>query len=279
MCRNITGNRLKKTKRVVYCEEFLVDLLTSMERRFVEVTEIGCVSGEARPFGHISEPAVDSIYCLDNCCDNVAEFKELEFGCHLDEVMQTECLKFSKYTEQESTDVSGIESFPDFCLKLFKFVEDPQNQMHLKFIVLTECHQGIIQCEDGIVLTDWVKHIFKWNKELESHNHILPDWSHCSHTFKVHQAMFRTLKATEHVDDRHNCFLLQTGLTSSMYFSAKTRADLMRIESAWHKATYASITRLGSKTFPVIVKSKSAGLTLDWTMGFGLYDTLEKVGL
>ncbi|KAG1655112.1 Gamma-1-syntrophin [Nymphon striatum] len=116
---------------------------------------------------------------------------------------------------------------------------------------------GIIQCEDGIVLTDWVKHvsnnitqltgqqIFKWNKELESHNHILPDWSHCSHTFKVHQAMFRTLKATEHVDDRHNCFLLQTGLTSSMYFSAKTRADLMRIESAWHKATYASITRLG----------------------------------
>ncbi|CAM1300385.1 SNTG1 (predicted) [Pycnogonum litorale] len=187
---------------------------------------------------------------------------------------------------------------------------------------------GVVQCEDGVSLADWVKHISNnitqltsqqitiWNKTFESHLQIVDmcwvsertmshqpwhrwkqkfvvvkgcniyvldnppetvgDIGGCDRIFKVYQAMFRTLKESEHVDDRPFCFLLQTSLTTSIYFSTETKSELKRVESAWHKATYAAITRLASKTFSVVVKNKSAGLTLDWIMGFGLYDIEEK---
>ncbi|KAG1710403.1 Ionotropic receptor 25a [Nymphon striatum] len=117
----------------------------------VEASVTGSVPGEVTHFGDVGElPVVfeasvtgcvlDKLLYMEldmildtklNGFDNVAEFKELEFGCHLDVVMQTECLKFTKYTEQESTDVSWIEPFPDLCLKGFKFVQELQSAVEI----------------------------------------------------------------------------------------------------------------------------------------------------
>lgn len=101
-------------------------------------------------------------------------------------------------------------------------------------------------------------------------------FSSCPNVFKVYQAMLRCLKESEYVDERQHCFMLKTGVSDTHYLCSETKAELLKIENGWHRATYNAVTRLGSKTFSVIYKGKTGGLTLDWNMGFALYDTEAK---
>ncbi|XP_071038537.1 gamma-1-syntrophin isoform X2 [Parasteatoda tepidariorum] len=100
--------------------------------------------------------------------------------------------------------------------------------------------------------------------------------SSCPNVFKVYQAMLKILKDTEYIDERQNCFMLHTGASDTHYMCSETKSELLRIENGWHRATYNAVTRLGSKTFSVVYKGKTGGLTLDWNMGFALYDTEAK---
>ncbi|XP_054268652.1 gamma-1-syntrophin-like isoform X2 [Macrosteles quadrilineatus] len=100
------------------------------------------------------------------------------------------------------------------------------------------------------------------------------DWLECKTVFKVYQSMLRVIKDSENVDERQHCFLIQTSGQESRYFSVETRQELLRIESAWHCSVCAAVMKLGSKTFNVTTANggTSAGLTLDWNLGFALYD-------
>ncbi|GFQ96913.1 gamma-2-syntrophin [Trichonephila clavata] len=100
--------------------------------------------------------------------------------------------------------------------------------------------------------------------------------SSCPNVFKVYQAMLKILKDTELLDERQHCFMLHTGISDTHYMCAETKNELLRIENGWHRATYNAVTRLGSKTFSVLYKGKTGGLTLDWNMGFALYDIESK---
>ncbi|KAJ4440414.1 hypothetical protein ANN_08555 [Periplaneta americana] len=103
------------------------------------------------------------------------------------------------------------------------------------------------------------------------------DWLKCGLVFKVYQTMFRVIKDSENVDERQHCFLIQTSGHESRYLSVETRQELLRIENAWHCSVCQAVMKLGSKTFSVNTSSgKAAGLTLDWHMGFALYDTESK---
>lgn len=88
--------------------------------------------------------------------------------------------------------------------------------------------------------------------------------------YKVFDAMFRVIKESENVDERQHCFLIQTFGQQSHYFSVETRQELLRLESAWHKAVCLAISQLGSKTFHVVYKNRPSALTLDWEDGFSL---------
>nr|CAD7600662.1 unnamed protein product [Timema genevievae] len=92
----------------------------------------------------------------------------------------------------------------------------------------------------------------------------------------VYQTMFRVIKDSENVDERQHCFLIQTSGHESRYLSVETRQELLRIENAWHCSVCAAVMKLGSKTFTVTTGVKTAGLTLDWNMGFALYDNESK---
>ena len=81
-------------------------------------------------------------------------------------------------------------------------------------------------------------------------------------TYKVFEAMFRIIKESENVDERQHCFLIQTFGQESHYFSVETRQELLRLESAWHRAVCLAISMLGSKTFHVVYKNKPSALTL-----------------
>ncbi|KAL1115654.1 hypothetical protein AAG570_005944 [Ranatra chinensis] len=100
------------------------------------------------------------------------------------------------------------------------------------------------------------------------------DWAECGLSFKIYQSMLRVIKDSENVDERQHCFLIQTSGQESRYFSVETRQELLRIESSWHSSVCAAVMKLGSKSFNVTQSGgKAAGLTLDWNMGFALYDT------
>jgi len=86
--------------------------------------------------------------------------------------------------------------------------------------------------------------------------------------YKVFEAMFRVIKESEYVDERQHCFLIQTFGQQSHYFSVETRQELLRLESAWHRAVCFAISHLGTKTFHVVYKNKPSALSLDWEDGF-----------
>lgn len=94
------------------------------------------------------------------------------------------------------------------------------------------------------------------------------DWKRSVQVYPIHQAMFRVIKESETVDERGHCFLLQTVGRESRYFSMETRADLLRLESAWHRAVCQAVSSLKSTTFHVVYKNVPGALTLDWTDGF-----------
>ena len=87
-----------------------------------------------------------------------------------------------------------------------------------------------------------IKHIlrttlFKVEKE---------DWNSSSiQSYKVYQAMFRVIKESENVDERQHCFLIQTSGQESRYFSMETRQDLLKLESAWHRAVCRTVSQMG----------------------------------
>jgi len=86
--------------------------------------------------------------------------------------------------------------------------------------------------------------------------------------YKVFEAMFRVIKESEYVDERQHCFLIQTFGQQSHYFSVETRQELLRLESAWHRAVCLAISQLGSKTFHVVHRNRPSALSLDWDEGF-----------
>lgn len=86
--------------------------------------------------------------------------------------------------------------------------------------------------------------------------------------YKVFEAMFRVIKESEYVDERQHCFLIQTFGQQSHYFSVETRQELLRLESAWHRAVCLAISQLGSKTFHVVHRNQPSALSLDWDDGF-----------
>ncbi|XP_023333990.1 gamma-1-syntrophin [Eurytemora carolleeae] len=88
--------------------------------------------------------------------------------------------------------------------------------------------------------------------------------------YKVFEAMFRVIKESEYVDERQHCFLIQTFGQQSHYLSVETRQELLRLESAWHRAVCLAISQLGAKTFHVVYKNKPSALSLDWEEGFVL---------
>nr|XP_023027045.1 gamma-1-syntrophin [Leptinotarsa decemlineata]XP_023027046.1 gamma-1-syntrophin [Leptinotarsa decemlineata] len=105
------------------------------------------------------------------------------------------------------------------------------------------------------------------------------DWSKCPLMFKVYQTMFRVVKESENVDERQHCFLVQTSGQDSRYFSVETRQELLRIENAWHCSVCTAVMKLGNKTFTVSSNGKTAGLTLDWNLGFSLHEGDSKTPL
>jgi hypothetical protein len=73
-------------------------------------------------------------------------------------------------------------------------------------------------------------------------------------SYKVYEAMFRVIKESENVDERQHCFLIQTSSASaaskgsaetSRYFSMETRAELLKLESGWHRAVCSTISQIG----------------------------------
>ncbi|XP_019868354.1 gamma-2-syntrophin isoform X2 [Aethina tumida] len=105
------------------------------------------------------------------------------------------------------------------------------------------------------------------------------DWGKCPIMFKVYQTMFRVVKESENVDERQHCFLVQTSGQDSRYFSVETRQELLRIENAWHCSVCTAVMKLGNKTFTVSSNGKTAGLTLDWNLGFSLHEGDSKTPL
>ena len=57
--------------------------------------------------------------------------------------------------------------------------------------------------------------------------------------------MFRVIKESENVDERQHCFLVQTAGQESRYFSMETRQDLLKVESAWHRAVCQTVSQMG----------------------------------
>lgn len=114
--------------------------------------------------------------------------------------------------------------------------------------------------------------------------------------FKVYQTMFRVVKDSENVDERQHCFLVQTSGQDSRYFSVETRQELLKIENAWHCSVCTAVMKLGvfvidrffnlninkhfqNKTFTVSCNGKTAGLTLDWNLGFSLHEGDSKAAV
>ena len=65
--------------------------------------------------------------------------------------------------------------------------------------------------------------------------------------YKIYEAMFRVIKESENVDERQHCFLIQTADQQSRYFSLETRQELLKIESAWHRALCLAMAQLEVK--------------------------------
>ncbi len=64
-------------------------------------------------------------------------------------------------------------------------------------------------------------------------------------SYKVYVSMFRVIKESENVDERQHCFLIQTAGSESRYFSMETTADLLKLESSWHRSVCSTVSQLG----------------------------------
>ena len=93
--------------------------------------------------------------------------------------------------------------------------------------------------------------ISEWNKNVE--------------TYKLYEAMFRVIKESENVDERQHCFLVQTAGQESRYFSMETRQDLLKVESAWHRAVCQTVSQMGVSDESLLKSFLSSRINTDST--------------
>jgi len=103
----------------------------------------------------------------------------------------------------------------------------------------------------------------------------IDDWmvdsGDCCSSHKIYECMLRLTKESEHVDERQNCFVLQTAdCPDSRYFSLETKAELMKLHNAWHRSVCYTISQMGCKEFHVVYRNQPAAFTIDWIDGFML---------
>ena len=91
-------------------------------------------------------------------------------------------------------------------------------------------------------------------------------------SYKIYQAMFRVIKESENVDERQHCFLVQTAGQESRYFSMETRQDLLKVESAWHRAVCQTVSQMGvSDTFLMSNPSSRIFKSVFWCSTITIY--------
>ncbi|KAL4119235.1 hypothetical protein QTP88_012076 [Uroleucon formosanum] len=102
----------------------------------------------------------------------------------------------------------------------------------------------------------------------------ITEWLDCGVVYKLYESMLRLVKEAENVDQRQNCFLLQTSNGVSRYFSMETKQGLLDVQCAWHRSICTSMMHIKSRTFYVLFgnNQQPSNLILDWDNGFTLYD-------
>ncbi len=78
----------------------------------------------------------------------------------------------------------------------------------------------------------------KANQDLEKD--LLAASSHCFVTCKCD---FRIVKPNELFDAKHFCFLLNTGAVTKRYFSTESEIDLQKLQAAWTRSNFYSVTK------------------------------------
>ncbi|GAB6030760.1 hypothetical protein CHUAL_007609 [Chamberlinius hualienensis] len=101
---------------------------------------------------------------------------------------------------------------------------------------------------------------------------IVKMWTHVEFAFKVYQTALNVIKERSENLHRSHCFIFQTSSGKAYTLSVELPLSLIRLEGAWHRAIYESVTNLSSKTFSVTVEQRTTALTLDWNIGFAMYD-------
>ncbi|XP_063952910.1 gamma-2-syntrophin-like isoform X1 [Lytechinus pictus] len=102
------------------------------------------------------------------------------------------------------------------------------------------------------------------------------DWIRCERSYKLFEVVSRIFKDSELQDDRAHCFLLQSGADDCHYLSVENRSELNVWQSAVLRATHASVSKLGTKTYGCTWRKRVVGLTLDLETGFTLFDAHNK---
>lgn len=72
----------------------------------------------------------------------------------------------------------------------------------------------------------------------------ITEWLDCGVVYKLYESMLRLVKDNENVDQRQNCFLLQTSSGVSRYFSMETKQGLLDVQCAWHRSICTSMTHI-----------------------------------
>ena len=99
-------------------------------------------------------------------------------------------------------------------------------------------------------------------------------YQNCGHP----NTYFRVIKESENVDERQHCFLMQTVGRESRYFSMETRQDLLRLESAWHRAVCQAVSSLrviNDSVFLVYKISESCKYAILYFLFFSLPNYLD----
>jgi len=72
----------------------------------------------------------------------------------------------------------------------------------------------------------------------------ITEWLDCGVVYKLYESMLRLVKDAENVDQRQNCFLLQTSNGVSRYFSMETKQGLLDVQCAWHRSICTSMMHI-----------------------------------
>ncbi|XP_069047615.1 gamma-1-syntrophin isoform X2 [Lepisosteus oculatus] len=105
------------------------------------------------------------------------------------------------------------------------------------------------------------------------------DWTRAEKSFTVYEIMCKILKDSDLLDQRKNCFSLQTESGEDMFFSVELECELTLWEKAFQTATFLEVERIQCKTYACIMESHLMGLTIDFSMGFICFDAASKAVL